>query len=75
MVKKKKPSDWMRLNRIDRIKGLEQIWVQKSKVDYISRTRVNGEGFTCLEYRDKWNRKKMVSVLEDPQHIMGKIAY
>lgn len=69
-----KSSPWMALNKIDKEKGLIRIYVEKEKVTYVGRTRIDSVGFTGIEYIDRWGNKKGALVLEEPLHIMNKIS-
>jgi hypothetical protein len=68
-------SEWIRLSQKHPIKGLEDIFIQKAKVEYISKVTIEGVGWTSVVYRDRWDKLTGATVLEEPQYIMKKISY
>jgi hypothetical protein len=66
----------MMLNQIDPILGLKKTFVEKDKVEHVSRLTLGGQqGNTAITYRSKKGKLVMISVIEDPKYIMNKIAY
>jgi hypothetical protein len=64
------------VNQIDPDKGLVTRFIDKDSIEYISRIRIGGRmGNTSIVYRTKKNKKAVVSVFEEPQHIMNKLTY
>jgi hypothetical protein len=66
----------MMLNRIDKDKGLERVFIRKDDVKRVSRLKIGGRtGNTSITYKNKKGKIVTISVFEDPAYIMNKIAY